>query len=188
MVLNRMMKWKFQDTDLIILNEKYELNLGLKRIKHMTGVKKLVKQIAESLKLDNSEEISEIFKLHDIARNMKAEKQQEFIPHIDIIDIEKNNPVLLHAPIAAYMLRNSDLYTDNSDNLLYAVRYHTLFEHAERETFELKLLTVCDFCEYERKFTEAETLRKVAFENLDKAYEKMKIIRKEYYLKHEKIN
>ncbi len=141
-------------------------NLTKKRFDHTMGVA----NTADSLAVKWGEDTSLAFLaglVHDCAKE---------IPYNEIMDglclsgykldeIEKCSPALLHAPYGAILAK--EVFGIHSAAVLDAVKYHTL----GRPNMSLleKIIYVADFIEPNRGYSEAETLRKLAFEDIDKA-------------------
>ena len=83
---------------------------------------------------------------------------------IEIDEVERKAPSLLHAKIGADMVKNKYQFTKDMQN---AIKYHTTGNpHMDKLA---KVLYVADKTEENRKFKEVEELRKIAMENLDEA-------------------
>ncbi len=105
--------------------------------------------------------------LHDCAKCMSHDEQIKICEkhNIDITDVERRNPSLLHAKVGMYLARTRyDVY---DTEILNAIRWHT----TGREDMSLleKIIYIADFIEPNRKPLEGlPVIRKEAFEDLDR--------------------
>lgn len=117
--------------------------------------------------------------LHDCAKHLSGEKALEMCVKYDlpVNNIEKNNPFLLHGKVGALIAQKK--FNVDDEDILNAITYHT----TGRPGMSLleKIIYVSDYIEPNRDFaSNLDTVRKLAFENLDMAL--MKIL--EDILKH----
>lgn len=117
--------------------------------------------------------------LHDCAKHLSGEKALEMCAKYDlpVNNIEKNNPFLLHGKVGALIAQKK--FNVDDEDILNAITYHT----TGRPGMSLleKIIYVSDYIEPNRDFaSNLDTVRKLAFENLDMAL--MKIL--EDILKH----
>jgi predicted HD superfamily hydrolase involved in NAD metabolism len=105
--------------------------------------------------------------LHDIAKGMPAEKLLKISEEngIEVDEYEKNNAELMHGKIGSYII-SKELGINNSD-ILSAVQWHTT-GHADMSLLE-KIIYLADIIEPGRTFKEIENIRKLAYENINKA-------------------
>lgn len=105
--------------------------------------------------------------VHDCAKCLKKQELLNcaFKSGIVIDNIMVNQPELLHGPAGKFLANN--LFHIEDEDILNAVAYHT----TGRENMSRleKIIYVADLVEPSRKFEGLDTLRKVAFENLDRA-------------------
>lgn len=143
-----------------------KVNLKDKRYEHSLGVKKTAVKLAEIYNVDtNKAKIAGL--VHDCAKNMKNEElikiADEHKLHID--EVFKNSPQLLHGVIAA-VIAKEDMGIEDED-ILNAIIYHTTGRE-NMSTLE-KIIYIADYIEPSRDFPGVDELRKMAFEDLDKA-------------------
>ena len=107
--------------------EKIEKNvreiLSEKRFNHSIGVAKKAEELAKRYGEDTN--IAKIIGIaHDIAKEMSDEEYFEYvrINNIQIDDIEKNNPKLLHAKVGADICKKRFGFNEQMQN---AIKYHT---------------------------------------------------------------
>lgn len=106
--------------------------------------------------------------LHDCAKCMDNEKRIHICEKhgIEISDAELRNPFLLHAKVGAHLAQKK-FHVDDSD-VLNAILYHT----TGRPCMSLleKIIYIADYIEPGRdQAPNLETIRKLAFHNLDHA-------------------
>lgn len=150
--------------------EKYKKEI-LKRLKpkryeHSLNVADSARQLAEKYGEDKDKAyISGL--LHDIMKNTQPDKQLEIINKagIELSDLEKNNPKLWHAYAgSAFMKCELNI---NDEEMLRAVYYHTT-ARANMSMLE-KIIYIADYISKDRDYSGAENMRRLAFENIDKA-------------------
>jgi predicted HD superfamily hydrolase involved in NAD metabolism len=105
--------------------------------------------------------------MHDYAKHMSAEQLLEYgRSHGLIVDpLEVDQPHLLHGAVAAVLLKEQGLVTDQTE--LDAIRWHT----TGRPGMGLveKIIWVADFIEPGRKFPGVDEIRTLARWDLDRA-------------------
>ncbi len=103
--------------------------------------------------------------LHDLARDYPAgellARAEHF--HIPVGYWEKSNPVVLHGPVAASVVKERLGMQD--EEILEAIRVHTL--GAPHMSPVAKIVYLADIIEPGRKFDGVEYLRRLAAENMD---------------------
>ncbi len=148
------------------ITEYLKNNLSEKRFAHCMGVAKTAKSLAEMWGADSSSAFLAGL-VHDCAKevsyNTAIEKLTESGYAFD--GTEKEFAMLIHAPCGAVLAK--ELFEIEDTEILNAVRYHTVGR--PHMTVLEKIIYVADFIEPNRSFKEAEALRKLAFEDLDKA-------------------
>ena len=105
--------------------------------------------------------------LHDCAKCLSDEKLLSICSknHLEVTDVERRNPYLLHGKVGAY-LGQKDYQIDDPD-ILNAITYHTTGRPG-MSTLE-KIIFIADYIEPGRnKALHLEEIRKLAFEDLDK--------------------
>ena len=111
--------------------------------------------------------------LHDCAKHLSGEKALEMCAKYDlpVNNIEKNNPFLLHGKVGALIAQKK--FNVDDEDILNAITYHT----TGRPVMSLleKIIYVSDYIEPNRDFaSNLDTVRNLAFENLDMALMKIK--------------
>lgn len=112
--------------------------------------------------------------LHDCAKCMSDTKKLSICDKngLDVTDIEKRNPFLLHAKVGSFLA--GSLYGVKDEDILNAILYHTTGRPA-MSTLE-KIIFIADYIEPGRKQApNLEEVRRLAFEDLDKTM--IKILR-----------
>ena len=148
-------------------------------------IKKLLKEKLDEYRYIHSEGVAEAAKalakrygedeeraylaglVHDITKNTPKDEQLQIIKNGGIIlnSEEMNNPKLWHAISGSAYIRK-ELHIDDEE-IINAVRYHTTGKDS-MTVFE-KIIYIADFISAERTFDGVEYMRKLAFEDLDKA-------------------
>lgn len=146
--------------------EKLQKKLKNKRFIHTIGVA----YTAANLAYRYNEDSKLAFRaglLHDCAKYMNDEEMLKFCKknNIEISDVEKVNPGLLHAKAGEYIARND--YGESDEGVLSAIRWHT----TGRVGMSLleKIVFVADYIEPNRNMdVELELIRQTAYSDLDK--------------------
>ena len=109
--------------------------------------------------------------LHDCARWMNTRQLFEAVAdyQIRLDEFERINASLLHALVGAELAL--DIFSVGDEEILSAVRSHT--KGSRSMTLVDKVLFVADFSEPHRTYPEAETVRKIAKQDLNKAVYKV---------------
>lgn len=138
-----------------------------KRFRHTLGVAytatALAMRYGENLK---SAEMAGL--LHDVAKPLNDEEELEFCKEkkLDISELEKNNPFLLHGKIGSFMAEEK--FGIDDKDILNAIYYHT----TGRPGMSLleKIIYIADYIEPSRKVQpNLDAIRKIAFEDIDRA-------------------
>ena len=103
--------------------------------------------------------------VHDIAKRLPFDKQLEYCKNIKLDPQEIEYPKMLHAPAGAGLLRKE--YQIENEKLLQAVRYHTIGD--KNMTLLDKIIYMADYIEPYRNFEGLDTLRKLAFSDINQA-------------------
>lgn len=144
--------------------EYIEKNLSEKRRIHTYGVAaeavKLAKQYGED---PEKAELAALF--HDIFRGHPAQVLNEYVLAAGLPPDLLDNCNLAHGKVAAIVMEKEFHVSD--EDLLNAVRYHTT-GRADMSLLE-KIVYLADAIEPGRAYPGVETLRKLAYENLDEA-------------------
>ena len=110
--------------------------------------------------------------LHDCAKNIPHEKKIELCKkyEIEITDIERENPFLLHAKVGAIIARKK--YHVKDEEILHAISVHTTGA-PEMNTLDM-ILFIADYIEPGRdKAKNLDQIREMAFQNLEHTVEKI---------------
>ena len=105
--------------------------------------------------------------IHDIAKEVSESKALNALAEYGYNpdETERQNPELLHGKLAAYIAK--DKFGIDDAGVLSAVTYHTT-GRPEMSLLE-KIIYVADFTEPGRIYPEAEKIRNLAEQNIDKA-------------------
>ncbi|MCD8068292.1 MAG: bis(5'-nucleosyl)-tetraphosphatase (symmetrical) YqeK [Lachnospiraceae bacterium] len=143
--------------------------------------------------------------LHDCAKCLPDHDKLELCKkyHIHVSDMERRNPSLLHAELGACLAK--ELYEESDPDVLNAISSHTT-GRPDMSLLE-KIIFVADYIDPGRtKGTHLREIRKMAYEDIDRAV--VRILRDtleylvktktdihpgtqrtlDYYLKHEKVS
>lgn len=110
--------------------------------------------------------------LHDCAKSMPNDKKIELCKknHIEVTDIERENPVLLHAKAGALIAKKK--YDIDDEEILHAIAVHTTGAPA-MSTLDM-ILFIADYIEPGRdKAQNLPQIRELAFQNMEQAVEKI---------------
>lgn len=157
-------------TSLNKLLASYTLRLGEvlspKRVAHSQRVSQLAREVAEHWGLD-MEKAQIAGLLHDVARDLPQDilLQTAREKALKIGPEEINNPILLHAPLGAALLKEG--WGIEDPEILLAVAGHTLA--TPQMTDLTKILYLCDNCEPARRYPEADAIRALLKKDLNQA-------------------
>jgi predicted HD superfamily hydrolase involved in NAD metabolism len=106
--------------------------------------------------------------MHDCAKCMPNAKKLKIAEknHLDISELERKNPFMLHAKLGALLAQKK--YDIDDEEILSAIRWHT----TGRPQMSLldKIVYVADYIEPKRdKAPNLKEIRQMAFEDLDQA-------------------
>ena len=110
--------------------------------------------------------------LHDCAKNVPTEKKFELCKkhHVEVTDVERENPFLLHAKVGAIIARKK--YDVEDEDILHAITVHTTGAPG-MNTLDM-ILFVADYIEPGRnKAQNLDEIREMAFHNLEGTVEKI---------------
>jgi len=142
-------------------------NVPPKRIKHILGVEQMAVDLATHYQI-NLEKAALAGLMHDLAKYFKPQKLLKMaqIAGVEIDPISAATPHLLHADVSAIVARDTFKVTDTE--VLDAIANHTLGRPGMNELSCIVFLA--DTLESGRGNTpELEHLRKICYQNLDKA-------------------
>jgi len=142
------------------------------RYVHSVGVMNTAVELAEIYGA-NTEKAATAGLLHDITKNMTDEMQMSLLQKYGVPGIQELLPAkkIWHSVTGAYYVKNE--LGINDDEIFGAIRYHTTGRCGM--TVLEKIIYVADFIEPSRSYAEADSLRRLARTDLDKAvYEGVK--------------
>ena len=146
--------------------EELKKDIGVERYNHSLLVMETSVELAEFYNAP-IEEAKLAGLLHDCGKFQDKTKILKTIAEFDIIldSIMEKNTALAHCPLGEFIAREK--YNIKNENILNAIRYHT----TGRENMGLieKIVFIADLIEPSRKFPGVEEIRKLAYENLNKA-------------------
>ena len=148
------------------MKKKLKGELKPKRYQHTLNVVKSAEHLATRYSCD-LEQARLGALLHDCAKNYSGEKLLSVAAsaHLDIDDITRIEPQLLHGPVGAVVAREA--YGITEDAILDAIHYHTT-GRVGMLTLE-KIIYLADFIEEDRNYPGVEQLRACAMEDLVRA-------------------
>lgn len=143
-----------------------EKSLAPKRYKHSVNVYLTAMELGKEHKLP-LEKIAVSALLHDCGREVPTKesvaKAQEL--GLDVDEVERNQPILLHAKLGVYYAKEKYGVTDKE--ILDGILYHTTGTAGMSKL--AKVVFLADMVEPGRDFPGVEELRHLARKNLDKA-------------------
>lgn len=149
------------------IRKKMEKTLDPKRFEHTLGVTYTAAALAMCHETDiQKAQIAGL--LHDCAKCMDNEKKIAICQKhkIEINEIERQNPFLLHAKVGSYVAAKKFGISD--PDILHAILYHTT-GRPEMSDLE-KIVYIADYIEPGRKqIPNLTEIRKLAFQDLDRA-------------------
>ena len=158
---------KKTDDDVRKLTKAMEETLSGKRFQHTLGVAYTAAAMAMKYDVDVKKALIAGL-LHDCAKCMSDEKLLKLSEkeNIEVTDVERRNPYLLHAKVGA-MLASKE-YDIDDEEILDAITYHTTGRPGMTDLD--KIVFVADYIEPGRdKAPNLAKVRKLAFEDLDGA-------------------
>ena len=155
------------------IQEQIQLELDKSRYEHTQGVM----YTAAALAMRYGEDINKAMLaglLHDCAKCIPAEEKLRMCEenHLQISDVERANPSLLHAKLGAFLAKTK--YKIEDYDILKAIESHTT-GRPDMSLLE-KIIYIADYIEPMRyKASRLPEIRKLAFEDLDECmYEILK--------------
>ncbi len=158
---------KKTDDDVRKLTKAMEETLSGKRFQHTLGVAYTAAAMAMKYEVDVKKALIAGL-LHDCAKCMSDEKLLKLSEkeNIEVTDVERRNPYLLHAKVGAMFA--SKEYDIDDEEILDAITYHTTGRPGMTDLD--KIVFVADYIEPGRdKAPNLAKVRKLAFEDLDGA-------------------
>ncbi len=156
-----------QSTNLIKLERKIKKELDDDRFRHTLGV--MYTAAALAMRYDVDLETTQLAGLlHDCAKCIPNDRKLKLCEkyELDVSDIERRNPSLLHAKLGACLA--SEKYGVTDQAVLSAIRWHTTGKPAMSVLD--KIIFLADYIEPGRwKAEDLQIIRKAAFTDLDLA-------------------
>lgn len=141
-----------------------EKNLSEKRRIHTYAVRDTAIKLAAHY--DEDIEKTELAALcHDMYRGMRDKVLNMYVRELGLPERYMDNPNLAHGKIAAIMIQREYNITD--EDIINAVSFHTT-GRADMSLLE-KIIYLADTIEPNREYPGVDEVRKLAFEDLDKA-------------------
>ena len=147
------------------LKEELKNYLKDERYEHSICVMEMAKKLAEKYNV-NKTKVMKVALMHDMAKELPIQELKKYIKdkHIYASKMEMLLGVTLHGKVAADMCRRKY----NFDNeMCEAISIHTTGK-PNMSMFE-KIIFIADKIDETRSYEGVEELRKLAFENIDKA-------------------
>lgn len=146
--------------------DKLSHTLSAKRLKHSEGVSQSAAELAKRFGED-VEQAKLAGLLHDCARGLSSNNLLQMADAFAIVvqDVERCQPVLLHAPVGAYLAQHEYGVTD--PQMLKAIARHTTGGR-DMTTLE-KIIYLADCIEPGRDFPGIDELRRLAAADLNAA-------------------
>ena len=178
-----------------------ERNFTEKRKIHTFAVCELALKLAEHYGVDR-EKVETAALFHDMFRGVPEQSINCYVKHLGLDLKYMNNPNLAHGKIAAIVMERD--YGIKDEDVIHAVSYHTTGREAMSEIE--KIIYIADATEPNRVYPSVEMLRKLSFQNLDRAVleslkqtikyieerglylDKDTVLARDYYMKKEKMN
>lgn len=153
------------------MNNEYYINkiknkLNVKRFEHSIRTSHEAEKLAECYGLDvDTAKLAGI--LHDYAKNLNRDELRDAIDDytIKVDSIMYNNPGLAHGIVGAEIVKDKLQIVD--EDLLNSIRYHTT-GRIDMSDLE-KVIFIADYIEPKRNFPGVNIVRKMAYEDLDRA-------------------
>ena len=153
------------------MEKRLKKELDNERFQHTLGVMYTAAALAMAYEVDLEQALYAGL-LHDCAKSIPNEKKLALCEkyQITVSNAEKINPSLLHAKLGAYYARH--IYEVQDERILHAIKVHTTGEPG-MNTLD-KIIYIADYIEPNRnQAPNLEIVRKLAFENLDAAMDKI---------------
>lgn len=138
--------------------------LSEKRYLHSIETMKMAIKLAQKYNLD-MQKVALTALTHDIGKELSYEEKIKYAKekNIEIDEIEKKSPGLLHGKIGANIVKEKYKFPKDMQD---AIKYHTT-GHPNMDLLA-KIIFVADKIEKTREYEEVEKVRKLAFEDIDK--------------------
>ncbi len=138
-----------------------------KRYEHTLGVAYVAECLSYVYGIENEKALLAGL-LHDCAKCLSHSKRISICKknHIDVTDIEMQNPVLLHAKVGAFLAKEK--YQIHDEEICNSILYHTT-GRTQMSMLE-KIVYVADYIEpHRKKIPRLNEIRKIAFKDIDLA-------------------
>ena len=146
------------------IKEKMREILTLKRYNHTLGVEKVAIELAHKYGAD-MRKVRKGALLHDCSKQFSLEKMHELCDCDETIAFYGHLGELLHGFAGSVYAKKEFGITD--EEILNSIRYHTIGRRGM--SLVEKIIYVADAIEPSRTNEEVETIRRLAFENIDEA-------------------
>ena len=105
--------------------------------------------------------------LHDCAKDLRDDETLEYcrLHGIQVNELERRQVFLMHGEVGAILA--AEKYEVNDEIILNAIRYHTT-GHPDMNTMD-KIIFLADYIEPGRTHNEVDNVRKLAYEDINKA-------------------
>lgn len=149
------------------IKEYLKKNLSEKRYKHSLGVADEAVSLAERY---GGEKLKAYIAglVHDVAKEIANDAAKKLLKEkygVSLDPVEENTHKLLHGPLGACMIQ--DIFDIDDIEIIDAVRYHTTGK--ANMGILTKVLYIADYIEPNRTFEGVEELRRLSYEDIDKA-------------------
>ena len=152
--------------DIEEIKEKLEKNIKPNKYNHSINVMNTAMKLASYYGCDQKKaEIAGL--LHDCAKGMAKDQIFELCmkANIEVDEIQRRQPDLLHGPVGAYIARTD--YGISDAEILEAINVHTTGK--ENMGMLDKIIFISDYIEPGRRFPGVETIRECAFKDINRA-------------------
>ncbi len=152
--------------DIEEIKEKLEKNIKPNKYNHSINVMNTAMKLASYYGCDRRKaEIAGL--LHDCAKGMAKDQIFELCKkaNIEVDEIQRRQPDLLHGPVGAYIARTD--YGIYDAEILEAINVHTTGK--ENMGMLDKIIFISDYIEPGRRFPGVETIRECAFKDINRA-------------------
>lgn len=154
--------------DLKLLQKHMKEELTEDRYEHTIGVMYTAESLAMRYGVD-MEKAAVAGLLHDCAKCIPNQQKLKLCKkhHIEVSELEKKNPSLLHAKLGAYLAKKC--YGIDDEEILSAIRWHTTGK-PEMSMLEI-IIYMADYIEPNRdKAPNLKEIRKLCFVNIEEAF------------------
>lgn len=141
-------------------------NLSKKRYTHCVNVANASVELAKRYGA-NTDKAYTAGLLHDVAKELPAEKQLELIEKsdLDVCEIEKVSVPLFHAVAGSVLV--GELFSITDKEIVHAIRYHTV--GCKDMPLLSQIVYLADLISADRDYKDVKKMRKYSEQSLDKA-------------------